>query len=222
MAHNDETCVIYSLDTNNGSIRSSFQLSLNGKLIRDDLEGIAVAEDHMYVINSNGKIYEFKSAGNGEMANCKIYPTSLVVDWEIEGLAYDSSIRSLVIISKNPLTAKASGKVGIFFWSLDKRSLILDETIYVPIREFAQKIGQKKFQPSGIEYHAESGHYLLVAARQHALAEITPQGEVLTVKKLSSKLHRQMEGITFSSDMGLVISDEGGNKAGRLTLYAMK
>lgn len=220
--HNDEDGIIFELEAEDGSVISTFDITVNGQRVQDDLEGIAVAEENMYVINSNGKIYEFIPAGNGEIANCKIYPTSLAVDWEIEGLAYDPSIRSLVIISKNPLTATVSGKVGVFFWSLEQRALMHDETIFIPIKQFADKIGQKKFQPSGIEYLPASGHYLLIAARQHTIAEITPRGEVLTVQKLSGKLHRQMEGITFITGKGLFISDEGGNKSGRLTLYPLK
>jgi len=219
--HNDEDGIIFKLDPLDGSVLSTFEMTVNGKRVQDDLEGIAIAEENMFVINSNGKIYMFEPVGNGEKANCRIYPTSLAVDWEIEGLAYDPTIRSLVIISKNPLTAKASGKVGIFFWSLDKRALLLEDTIYIPIHQLADKIGQKKFQPSGIERHPESGHYLIIAARQHSIAEITPQGELLAIQKLAGKLHHQMEGITVLTDKGLLISDEGGNKSGRLTFYPL-
>ena len=74
----------------------------------------------------------------------------------------------------------------------------------------------KTFQPSGIERHPVSGNYFVVAARQHAIAEITPEGQVVAVMEMSPDRHPQAEGITFTPDYDIIISDEGKDKRARL------
>ena len=64
-----------------------------------------------------------------------------------------------------------------------------------------------------------SGNYFIVAARQAAIAEITPNGEVVAVMKFPADWYRQVEGITFASDNTLLVSDEGAGQRARLTLY---
>ncbi len=43
-------------------------------------------------------------------------------------------------------------------------------------------------------------------------------GQIISVMKFPAKWHRQAEGITFSKERSLVISDEGAGKRARLTL----
>ena len=83
----------------------------------------------------------------------------------------------------------------------------------------SSRIDSKQFQPSGIERHPVSGNYFVVAARQCAIAEITPQGRVLAVADLAADRHPQTEGIAFASDNTLILSDEGVSKRAALTFY---
>jgi uncharacterized protein YjiK len=78
---------------------------------------------------------------------------------------------------------------------------------------------EKRFQPSGIARDPLTGNYYLVAAQQAAIAEITPEGDVVAVAHLSGEFHKQAEGIAFAADATLIIGDEGGSKRARLTLY---
>ena len=80
---------------------------------------------------------------------------------------------------------------------------------------------KKKFQPSGIKRHPVSGNYFVVAARQGAIAEITPSGQVVAAKQFSAQWHRQAEGITFAADGALIVADEGAGGKARLTLYSV-
>ena len=58
-----------------------------------------------------------------------------------------------------------------------------------------------------------------MAARQRAVAEITPGGTVLAVRRLTAGLHRQAEGISFTTNHTLVIADEGAGKRATLSFY---
>ena len=98
--------------------------------------------------------------------------------------------------------------------------MVDDARILIPINEFPRHMDDKTFQPSGIERHPVSGNYFVVAARQHAIAEITPEGQVVAVMEISPDRHPQAEGITFTPDYDVIISDEGKDKRAQLTIYS--
>ena len=62
----------------------------------------------------------------------------------------------------------------------------------------------------------------VVAARQRAIAEITPDGQVVSVRQFSAKWHRQVEGITFAADNTLIVADEGAGGNAGITVYPVK
>ncbi|MBC7791039.1 MAG: SdiA-regulated domain-containing protein, partial [Anaerolineae bacterium] len=84
--------------------------------------------------------------------------------------------------------------------------------------------GLNGLNPSGIEHDPQTGNYLIVAAKQRAIIEITPEGKLVATAKLAKRWHRQSEGIAIMPDRSLVIGDEGTKKTGggSLTFYASR
>jgi uncharacterized protein YjiK len=78
-----------------------------------------------------------------------------------------------------------------------------------------------EFEPTSVEVDPVAGNCLVLAGPQKALAEVTPQGRVLSVAALPKRLHEQPEGIALT-DGALVIADEGGGGDARLTLYSRR
>lgn len=220
LAHDDERGVVVEIGYPDGSIEKAFALGDRG-VVADDFEGIAEAEGRLYLVTSAGRLYEFGEGADGARVPCKRFETGLGRDYELEGLAYDPEQRVLLLVTKNPRKRKLEGLIAIYRWSVDTRQLAGDGHILLEAAALARRIDKKRFQPSGIERHPVSGNYYLVAARQHAVAEITPQGEVLAVAELASGRHPQAEGISFASDNTLVIADEGAGKRARLSFYAV-
>ena len=219
LAHNDEKGVIYEIDYRNGSIVKAFQLADMAAPVADDFEGIATVDDQVYLVTSAGRLYECGEGADGEAVLFNTYATGVGRECEIEGLAYDESQRALVLMCKGARRADLEGQLGIYHWSIDEKQLIEDAHTVIPVIEFSRHIGGKKFQPSGIERHPVSGNYFVVAARQGAIAEITPSGKVVAAKQFSAQWHRQAEGITFAADGALIVADEGAGRKARLTLY---
>ena len=220
LAHDDENAVIYEIDYRKGSILKSFALADMAKPIADDFEGIALVEDLIYLVTSSGRLYECREGDAGESVLFTIYSTGVGRSCEIEGLAYDASQRMLLLMCKNPRTKALRDTLILYRWSIDTKELG-DGAAHtlIPTTEFSRHIKGKKFHPSGIERHPLSGNYFIVAARQRAIAEITPSGQVLALRQFSAQWHRQIEGITFAADNTLIVADEGAGKKSRLTLY---
>ena len=221
LAHDDERGVVCEIDYRDGSIVKAFALSDRHTPVADDFEGIAAAEGYLYLVSSAGRLYEFGEGADRETVLYNLYTTGIGRDCEIEGLAYDPDQRVLLLISKNPRNPQLAGHIAIYRWSLDAKQLGADGPLLIPAATLAHRIDSKQFQPSGIERHPLSGNYFVVAARQCAVAEITPQGQVLAVAQLAAERHPQAEGIAFTADHALVISDEGASKRATLTFYPL-
>lgn len=219
LAHNDERGVVFEIDYQKGAIAKSFQLSDMKNPIASDFEGIATIDDQIYLVTSTGRLYACREGAAGESVLFNVYTTGVGRDCEIEGLAYDESKRALLLMCKDALSADMEGQLAIYHWSIDEKQLSVDAHTVIPVVEFSRHIKGKKFQPSGIERHPVSGNYFIVAARQGAIAEITPGGQVVTVREFPAQWHRQAEGIAFAADGTLIIADEGAGRKARLTLY---
>ena len=214
-AHDDERAVIYELDYRGRLVKA---FAMGDKPVREDFEGIAFADDRFYLVTSSGRIYESREGEDDGHQLFNTYGTGVGKKCEVEGLAFEPAGRVLLLVCKTPRDKEIEGFVAIYRFSLDSRE-ITGVPLLVPLREITSRIDGKSFRPSGIERHPLSGNYVIVAAQQFAMAEITPDGRVVAVVKLKRGNHRQIEGITFTSDGTLLLADEGGRGRARLTLY---
>lgn len=219
LAHNDEEAVVFDLDLRDGSVAGRFQLADLDRPVAGDFEGIAAAGGRIWLVTSAGRLYESGEGADGASVLFRVHATGAGRDCEIEGLAHDEDRRELLLLCKNARSAALEGKLAIFRWSLDDERLRADARTVIPVGDFSRRLRGNRFQPSGIERHPVSGNYFVVAARQAAVAEVTPDGEVLAVRGFTAPWHRQIEGITFAPDGALLVADEGRGGRARLTRY---
>lgn len=211
-AHEDEHGIVYEIDPARGRLVKAFALGEPTK--RDDFEGIAVADGRFYLVSSAGRLYEAAEGEDGERVLFNSYATGVGRDCEVEGLAFEPGDRTFLLPCKRN---RPEGFVVLHRWSLERRAPVAGPPTLIPVSDLAGPIGARSFSPSGIERHAPSGHYLLVAAREEAIAEITPDGGVVAVRRLPHR-HRQTEGIALLGSR-LALADEGGRGRAHLTLY---
>jgi uncharacterized protein YjiK len=216
-AHDDEVATIYEIDYLNGRFIKAFALGRTP--VRDDFEGIAVADQKLYLVTSAGTIYESREGDDDDRMLFNTYQTGIGRRCEVEGLTFEPSDRTLLLLCKTPKEDALKDVVAIFRWSLDSREIAQNGLLTMPLSEFTEPLGRRAFAPSGLERHPRSGNYIIVAAAQSAIAEVTPQGKVVSVRPLLENAHRQVEGITILSDLTLLLADEGRNGRARLTLY---
>jgi len=225
LGHDDEKAIIYEIDYVAGELVKSWAFGYPTTM--DDFEGIAVADGRVFLITSTGRLYEGAEGDDGDRVLYNTYELGLRHDHtsslgrqcEIEGLEFDPDDRTFLILCKTPRVEELGGYVTIFRWSLDRKAVVEDATMMIPLDRFTNPLQEKRFQPSGIARDPLTGNYYLVAAQQAAIAEITPEGDVVAVAHLSGELHKQAEGVAFAADATLIIGDEGGGKRARLTLY---
>lgn len=219
LAHGDEEGVVYELDYRSGGIVKRFRLSDTERPVAGDFEGIAAVEDRIYLVTSAGRLFECREGADRESVLFQVHATGVGRDCEVEGLAYDAARRDLLLLCKRSRGADLRGRVAIYRWSVIGERLREESRTVIPVADFARPLGEDEFRPSGIEWRAASGNYFLVAARPGAVAEVTPDGRVLAVERLSARRHRQAEGIAFAPDGALIVADEGAGRRARLTVY---
>lgn len=214
-AEQDESGIIYQVNPGTGEIIKKF--SLGKPPIKKDFEDIAYANGKFYLLHSKGEIYEFNEGNDGQSVDFKIYKTDLNGNNDIEGMCYDSETNSLLLACK--------GDPGIENDESDKAvySFSLDNMTFDPKPRFLLKKSEIKnyFNPSGIQRDPLTGTFFIIAANGNEIVEISKDGKLMGKKGLPKSVHVQPEGITFSSEGTLFISNEGKKDNGCIVIYPL-
>lgn len=216
LAVTDERAVVYELDYTEGKITKSF--ALGDPPVRADFEGIAVLDDTIWLMTSDGLLFAAEEGADGQNQGYRQYETGLGDYCELEGLAQDVTARSLLLACKE--TDSRKDKLMIFEWAVSQQGVERIRDIDVPEKSIGRLIDKKRISPSGIAVDRQSGDWILVAARQTALIRMKPDGDLIDAIILDKKgRHRQAEGIEMTVDGRMLIADEGGNGRARLAVY---
>ena len=155
----------------------------------------------------------------------------------MEGLCYDPVSNCLLLACKGSAGKGNSKYKAIFAFFLETKKLditprfllekevianSLDDSFSRKLGDFFLLTNEDEFSPSGIEYHSARDSFFILAARGKAVLEIDREGRLLGLQKLDQKKHLQPEGITFSKEFDLLISDEAGNKKAYLSSYPIE
>ena len=216
-AHQDERAIVFELEPSTHRIVRQF--TFGSPAIPGDFEAIALVGDSVVLVTSDGVLYAGTPGADGAAVPFATYSTGVGRSCEVEGLAYEPGNRSLLLACKVPRDAFTRGHVTVFRWSLDRRALVEPAPIHLPVAALARPAGVSDFHPSDLTRDPGTGRYLLLAARERAVAELTPDGQVERVVRLQRKLHRQPEGIAITPDGALLVSDEAGRGRATLSVY---
>ena len=215
-SHNDEVGTVYEIDISAGKIINEFYLGK--KKIKKDFEGIAVAKDSLFMVTSAGVIYKFSYSDHKKNVDYKKFNTFLSAKYNVEGLCYDKATNSLLIACKDYAGRDLAEYKAIYSFDLSKYKLQEQPRFLINLDSLKNKFNINNFSPTGIEVHPYSGNVFVLSSHEKTIVELSPNGLLLNAVKLKSKNHRQPEGITFLSNQSLLISDEGQNKRGNLTI----
>jgi len=208
----DESSVVYQIDISSGEIIKKF--AVGSSVMKGDFEDIEFVNGNFYLIKSNGDLYEFKEAGDNEYSDYVLHETELKQSFDVEGLCYDGKTNSLLLACKgNSGTGNADEK-AIYSFSLDTKKLEPKPRFTIPLSGF-----KKEFNPSGIKKHPVKNTFFVIAANGNELIELSEDGIIIDRESLNPKIHEQPEGIAFSKNNELLISNEGKSGKGYIVIY---
>jgi len=214
LAHGDERGQISEIDYRRGVVTKQFVVG--HPTIKADLEAITVADGFVYLLASNGTLYEFREGANGERVDYSTHDTRLGKECEFEGIAFDSTLNSLLLACKNVRIEHLRDHLVIYRWRLDGSGPRLSR-LTVPLKDILKSLGEKKLHPSDITVDPLTGNYVLIA-NEKVIVGITPGGQVVFSRKLPGD-HDQPESIAITKDSILIIGDEAKHRPAVITLY---
>ena len=215
LAHGDEKAQVSEIDYRRGIVTKQFVVG--HPTVKGDFEAIAVAKGLVYLLASNGTLYEFREGANGERVDYTTHDTRLGKECEFEGLAFDSTLNSLLLACKHVGTKHLKDDMVLYRWKLDESGNRLSR-LTVPLKDIVPAIGEKHFHPSDITVDPFTGDYVLIAGIEKAIVEITPDGHVVFARRLPAG-HDQPESVAITKDSLLIIGDEAKERPAILTLY---
>ncbi|MEO8577332.1 MAG: hypothetical protein ABI556_11550 [Gemmatimonadales bacterium] len=215
VAHGDEQALIYVIDPRTGMVLDRFHV---GKGIHGDFEAITTSGDNVWLLQSNGRIYQFKVGANNAHVPYKVIDTRLGKECEFEGIAYEPDSAWLVMPCKRVLKKSMRGQLVLYRVRLQGSGAGRISELTIPMKQVIGSNKWKEFKPSDITLEPRTGNYVIIASHEKALAVITPDGDVLRSEKLPGK-HPQAEGVAITPDDILIVSDEATNVPATITLY---
>lgn len=216
VAHNDENGLVFQIDPRSGDIMKT--ISVGNRIFRQDFEGIAVTDSLMFLVTSEGEIYEFREVADGLAAPTRIYSSGIRRSLEIEGLCYDPATTCLLLACKQYSKKSEKNTRFVLAYSLITHSLESTPRFVINVEEISEYLNIRTFNPTGIERHPESGSFIVLSSAGPAIIELSSDGVLLDARKLPGSVHDQPEGITFGPDNALYIANEGRSR-GTLVRY---
>ena len=217
----DEIAVVYEVDYDDGRLVKAF--AFGDPTLRADFEGIAVADGLVYLLTSDARVFVAAEGADGQRVTFDKFDTELGHNCEFEGLADSPDGDKLYLLCKVRKKGSDIAALSIFAWSIEAREWLQAESVTLPERDIVRALKFDRFSPSGLTVDDRTGNFIIIAARQRSVVEITPDGTLVTARNLLlSARHRQAEGIELTDDRQLLISDEGGNHRARLAVYCQE
>ena len=218
LAHGDEQGRVTEIDYRRGTIVKQFLVG--SPPVRADFEGITVAGDAIVLLASNGRLYEFREGADGARVQYTVHDPHLGQECEFEGVAFESSSNSFLLACKNVGKKSLRDFLVIYRWKRDSKGNSGLSELKVPLARAIGSNSWKTLHPTDITIDPVSGNYVLVAAPEKALLELTPGGDVVFARPLPGH-HPQAEGVAVTKDGVLIVSDEAGKNAAAIALYRL-
>ncbi|MFD2936640.1 SdiA-regulated domain-containing protein [Spirosoma flavum] len=202
----DEEAVVYVFDTKTGNVVKDFGFGGYG-----DFEGIEYVEGQVYVLQSNGTLFQFEP----ESTQIKKTNTDLPKKTEVEGLGYDPKTKRLLIAVKD---GKGLSDKAVYSFDLLNRAVYKDMSLTDEQLDGAG-IDPKTYKPSGIAVHPITGEWYMLTSTGKRLLITNRQAKIIYSVPLDPKQFRQPEGICFAPNGDLYISSEGAGKKGYILKF---
>jgi uncharacterized protein YjiK len=212
LAHNDEELVIVEMTPTGKFLRVRSDTRTGFQL---DFEGIAVVNNRVNLISSQGVIVSANFPFDKQPFTQ--WHSSLAGICEIEGLDFWIEAQTLIVLCKRIKRDNSKNEIRLLLLTRDNDAAVTRQ-ISVALPE-SDNEPVKAFTGSGVVHVPGLDHFLVLSSRTRAIAELTVKGDLVKIKRLKKKQHRQPEGIELTANGELIIANEGRSKSGYLVVH---
>jgi len=217
-AHNDEYGIIYEVSVTDGAVLKAF--ALGRPTARGDFEGVAISGGRIYLLTSDGRIFEAPVSDHGARAVFNVYDTGLSGKCEFEGLTTGAAPGDFLLLCKRSAPELPDAAINIYRWNLEDRRQPAAPWASIPLKNLLTEDEARAFLPSAIERRATDGALIIISAANGMMVEVTQSGALVHKRSLGQSAHPQAEGVALLPSGAVVIADEGARRGpGRITVY---
>jgi hypothetical protein len=178
---------------------------------KGDFEDIVLVDSTFYVLQSKGRILSLEFV-SPDSITVKEYELAAESTGEFEILYFEKEKNRLVMLCKE---CKADDKNSLTAWAFDLKTLTFSTSpaYVIDVRKIEELMQEKKvkFKPSAASIHPLTGQLFIISSINKALVIAGKEGVTEKVYKIDPALYKQPEGLTFSPEGHLIISNEAAN-----------
>lgn len=199
----DENAILYKISITNPKQVRKWEF---GKA--KDFEDIVLMDSTFYVLVSNGNILKLKFNTDNTIATEKYeFLTTSKAQNEFETLYYDSSSNALITMCKN---CEEDGKSKVTSYLFNDTGKVFSPFRQIETQPIAEKLGENKFKlrPSAAAVNPVTKDLYVVSSIAKCIVVIDSMGSFKEAYPLNPKIYKQPEGLTFTPQGDLIISNE--------------
>lgn len=227
LAVDDETGRVFEYDLSKRKISHSMTFHS-----ADDFEGVEMVDSTVYVLKSDGDVFEFEYSSD-KKPKAKKYETNLSKKNDTEGLGYDPINNRLLIVCKEDGEVKDNKVKGraVYGFDLNQRKLINEplfeisasslEQFWEQHRDFDYEKERIKFKPSAISFNPIDQSLYILSSVGKLLIVVDLNGQIKATYPISPRVLGQPEGLCFSPSGDMYISSEGEGDRGYVLKFEM-
>jgi uncharacterized protein YjiK len=181
-----------------------------------DFEDLAMVDKVFYVLKSNGNIIAFTFDDHNQiLKQQQDFPVS---GNEFEILYYDRHQFKLVLLCKDCETDKKKALTAFYFNLLNKH---FDDSSSINVTSIANMIGEKKirFKPSAAAINPVTDELFIISSVNKLLVIADRKGNPKQTFPIDAALFKQPEGITFTPEGDMIISNESADRGAATLLF---
>jgi uncharacterized protein YjiK len=204
----DEEGIIFIYDLGGSRVIREIPFGEKG-----DYEGITLVDSTAYVLRSDGVIFEVADFMAPSPKTTE-FQTGLKKNLDAEGLCYDPSANRLLIAVKD---YSSDSYKPVYAFNLNTKELEEEPALKIDFHDpvfliLDQRRNHKLMRPSEINIHPLTGEYYILEGVIPKLLILDAQGKSRKLLVLDREQFPQAEGLTFSPNGDLYISNESNNQ----------
>lgn len=216
----DEDGIIFVYNLKTSKLEEKISFGEGG-----DYEGIAIMEDDAYVLRSDGVIFEVPNfAGGDPSATEYVTNVNQLPGINIEGFCADPANNRLLLAVKERKDLK--NRKEIYAFDLSEKNTLQDPLLIIdladPILEEVNKKLKEKFSPGEIGINPETGEFYILDGTDPKILITKQDGTSKELIMLNIKDFGNPEGLTFSPEGDLYISNEAENGPANILKVSLK
>lgn len=214
---NDEKGKIFIIDYGNKDSTISFDFAPKG-----DFEDIVMDEKYFYVLESRGRIYKVPKPGIADTVT--IFKMN-IRNVDFEAMYMDTARKRIVMLCKSCPDYERKMTKPAFYFDLTTNEFGNEPAFVIDVRKVRKLLKSDAFKtwPSAAAIHPRLNKLFIICSQDgKGLLICDLEGNVEQAIKLDEGLFPQPEGLTFSPDGDMYISNEGLYQPGSIIRYPYK